>query len=691
MKKAKSNAPNFKISYIRIMLDTNVTDKPEVFTYSMLATPELPKNSSYKYPYFTNSLKYNDGLLSSLDKENLMKFFFNKIEFTRVVSIMSGMSDNNHVDYEKNLEILNEEKKKGATGSSFDAIFSQQAAQENENEEYNIMLLLKYMFPIHPNFNNYLKRTDDEMFGRLQGNIFRFNRHDVISSVNYFGWMNKVGAIKNEDGASYLNINKTPMIVKSVVWENDVINHPVYRDFLETYNRKMIEIRNSYFEIVKKREESENAFVEKIEKYMKKELNVDYQPAKKYNFKNITTNNTYLLEFYFNEDGTFGKINPQSPGADTNTNGYESGYNPIYNKIHSKWMDNINAVSQSSSKTSEIKSTSQIIMTELSTILRHVLEYKIAKNQKKNPQNNPNTITFIDRKGVISCYNNLIKILDENYALKSKIGSLLDFGEGENAMNDLFTAAVDLKTIDKIEAFVERNELINMDSTTENDIIKLESDTRVIKRLKNSYPQFAELSRVLVNTLKSVLPPDRKTSNMNLYELLLKTKTGSVTSENEKKVIEEAYNRYIRKADIDYKVQLEPYLYTGVDTIIGKRDNTEGDTKEQANEIYVKIDVINKSDYEKNPNCLVKDNDLKNHYIYLSETNYPYYGQMRREYIMNDPNEDKKSVDNAKSNTNTNTKDKKEKAPKKQGGKGKKQKHTKRRYKHRIYTRKIRR
>jgi hypothetical protein len=56
MKKAKSNAPNFKISYIRIMLDTNVTDKPEVFTYSMLATPELPKNSSDR-----SESSYDDG------------------------------------------------------------------------------------------------------------------------------------------------------------------------------------------------------------------------------------------------------------------------------------------------------------------------------------------------------------------------------------------------------------------------------------------------------------------------------------------------------------------------------------------------------------------------------------------------------------------------------------------------------
>lgn len=661
----KKGTPSFKISYIRIMLDTNVEEKPVVFTYSMLATPEIPKNAAYKYPYFTTSLKYNDSFLSNLNVENRMKFFFNKTEFSKVLRLMINMQGNNIVDYKQNLELLTKAKEQGR---DTEPIFSRQAKQENENEQHNILLLLKYLFPIHPNFNEYLKRTDYELLGKIQTNIFKLNKYDVINSVNYFGWMNKIGAVAREQGGSYLSIGKGggPSVIKSVVWENDVVNHPVYSDFLKTYNAKMTDVENSSFEITKKREESEKTFVEKVEKYMEKELNVEKSETK-FSF-GPNTASTFLLPYYFNKDKA--KIDKVGNDSKTprdkpqKTELYEYGSNIIYNKIHNKWLDNLSQTSQSSSKSSEIRSSSQIIMKELDVFLYEILKYREAKINGD----------ALPTKSLIACYTNLIKIVDENYTMKSKIGTLFDFGDGERAMNDLFMAAVDLKTIDKIENFVKNKELFNIDTPSEDEGFKLESEKRVISRLKNAYPQFAELSRVLVNTLKSVLPPDRKTSNTMLYKLLMKTKSGTWSAGGGQKVIEELYNRYIQKSDMDNSIEVAPYLYTGVDTIIGKRDNTEGDTKEQANEIYIKIDVINKSDYEKNEGCLPKDNDLKNHMQFLLQNKYPYPTiNPNREYVM-----DGVSVPGEGEATDKNVK-----KPKRGGGR----RYTKRRRAFRKYTR----
>lgn len=636
MKKATSSRQTFKITPIHIMLDLNTSPKPVLFTYSMLAIPDLPKVSSYKYPYFTNSLKYDESYIQNLTLEYKMKFFFDKKEFSNIVNLMLASSNNDYIDYKQNLDEL--KKVKGDPDKTKE-IFSRQSQQEVENEQYNIMMMLKHLFPIYPKFNDYLKRSDYELTGTIQSNIFKVNINDTIDSVNYFGWMDLVGAIAKERGACYLSIDSKPAIVKSVVWENDIITHPVYSEFIKVYNLKMNDIENNIFDVAKKKEESESGFVTKIEKYMMKELDVSLEGklSKPKGEENI-------LKFYFDDvDNTKKPIN-EATGVhrggvdakkltiDTNNNVQNAanmiqyGLNPIYEKIYNKWFDNMDVSKTVSSKSGEIKTSAQAIMKEMQIFLEAVLDYRETPAMKQ-------------RQALIATHINLVKILDENYAMKSRIGILFDFGDGERAMKDLFLAAIDLKTMDRIQNFVDNKELFNMDTKIDDEMPKIESEKRIISRIKNTYPQYAELSRALVDTLKSVLPPDRKTSNQYLYELLSKTKTGTWgknASEN-KKVIEEIYNRFIQKSNIDISVDVGPFLYTGVDAVISKKDTTEGDTKEQTNEIYVKIDVIGKKEYEMGKNCMVKDNELKNHLQYLLQNNFPYtLPNPNRDYIMID-------------------------------------------------------
>lgn len=675
MKKEKGNKQTFKLSAIHIMLDINTSDKPVLFTYSMLATPEIPKGNSYKYPYFTNSLKYDESFISNLSLENKMKFFFDKREFSRIVIEMLSSGNNNYVDYKKNLEELNKVKESVGGGvpetivragvgagagkklnlvinTTLDAmdkktekmheIFNRQTQKEMENEQHNIMITLKYLFPIYPKFDEYLKRSDYELTGKIQSNVFKMDTNDVVDSVNYFGWMNRIGALSKEKGASYLKLGKSgPMIVKSVVWENDLVNHPIYSEFIKIYNSRMNDIENNIFDIARKREDSENTFINKIKKY-KDELNVVKATKTIKRPDSSNKNEKYeLLDFYYDDtnDPPIIKKNIEIPNTPIDQSQSQSqqntkneidivyGSNMMYDKIYKKWSDNQSVSQQSSSKSSEIKSSAKIIMDEMRIFLKAVLEYRLDSSPRL-------------RQELLNSHVNLVKILDENYAMKSRIGgTLFDFGDGERAMNDLILAAIDLKTIERIEKFVNKKELFNMETITEDDSIKIESEKRIISILNNSYPEYAKLSKSLVDTFKSVLPPDRKTSNPRLYELLSKTKSGNweKDSPENKEVIEEIYNRFVIKGEIDISIDINPFLYTGVDTVIGKKDNTEDDMKEQTNEIYVRIDVINKSDYESGTNCRVKDNELKNHLQYLLQNKYPYNTMNpNREYIMID-------------------------------------------------------
>lgn len=156
------------------------------------------------------------------------------------------------------------------------------------------------------------------------------------------------------------------MIVKSVTWENDMINHPVYSEFIKIYNSRMNDIDNNLSDVEQKKQESENFFISKVEKYMGKELDVTLEATQK-EIKTGTDEKeleSMLLNFYY-QNSAKKNLTPNTTISDKKFTMNQFGSNMIYDRIFNKWLDTESSKNYSSSKPNEIRSSAKVILREL--------------------------------------------------------------------------------------------------------------------------------------------------------------------------------------------------------------------------------------------------------------------------------------------------------------------------------------
>jgi hypothetical protein len=91
--------------------------------------------------------------------------------------------------------------------------------READNIEYNIITMLELLFPTYfPTYNNFYISFVSNMGGQIE-----------IPQKSLFGRNKRF---------SYINIDK-PYTITKITWLNDIINHPVYGDFIDDfYNYK---------------------------------------------------------------------------------------------------------------------------------------------------------------------------------------------------------------------------------------------------------------------------------------------------------------------------------------------------------------------------------------------------------------------------------------------------------------------
>jgi hypothetical protein len=211
----------FKISKLQIMLDLNPTAQEKTkakdfipFTFDMYYHPDFekdPPKTTSKLPFFTNEVQY--PLLQSKSLKERVEFFFNINKFT---------------------EELRTNGKNWVEPLSEDTNVEARDAQIQENEKANIASMLRSLFPISETFGNALLSSYDNYI--LQNTNWEILYGiDAMEIINIFGFAERFGFIDKNRNYSYIKINGKPKTIFSVTWENDVVNHPVYREFIETY------------------------------------------------------------------------------------------------------------------------------------------------------------------------------------------------------------------------------------------------------------------------------------------------------------------------------------------------------------------------------------------------------------------------------------------------------------------------
>lgn len=208
---------SINIKKVNIIVETNIENEaPFSLTYDKIYNPVksrvIKSQTKLDYPYFTPDIEYNEELLYNLAKKDyseLLRAFFDKRYFTTMIkSFKEGKS-------KKFTDIKNQKK---------------------EITNHNIFMMLYFLFPIRsPPANissSYNSKICKNSAGDYQVDLKNKPESNTLSSL----FLGKTKDIKEENVReySYINTSKGESTVTEIIWLNDVLNNPKYRELIDT-------------------------------------------------------------------------------------------------------------------------------------------------------------------------------------------------------------------------------------------------------------------------------------------------------------------------------------------------------------------------------------------------------------------------------------------------------------------------
>ena len=234
----------FPVSALYIQLDTNTGPKGEsnvqLFKSSMLKMPKTgtPPVLTSEFPFFTKYVRYPSSIERKPWKTRY-EFFFNRAIFMDLL----------RKEIVKTPDIYKERLIDKNNKNESDKLYEWM----QETEKHNIMVTLRSIFPIPETFGNALKNSHDHVLKNI-GNGRVITDISIRNSLNIFGFMYKFGIANKEREDYFINIGGKQYEVEDVVWENDVVNHPVYREFLKSQRAAYEDVEKSADDVQEKLE-----------------------------------------------------------------------------------------------------------------------------------------------------------------------------------------------------------------------------------------------------------------------------------------------------------------------------------------------------------------------------------------------------------------------------------------------------
>lgn len=275
---------NYNIQQIKIVLKTNIQSQPEVvLDSSILYHPEekIEYASLNKYPFFTFDFKYSYSKLNSFSYADRVKFFFDRKFFEKTLDILKTIEPADDDDGGDDAEFNVDDNIDGLEK------IEQENIESNKIMKKNVMTMLKVLFPTRfPAINNIQNSTDIVLRGSSKFKDMWFKPlHYATHQTAYF---------------SYLKIGGQVYTSARLIWLNDFLNHPKYRELLESYmsfyNAIQREKKEKIYSLQRqkskaKSEEDKNVADTQIEKY--NELYNDDGVIFNQTFKKINNNPEY--------------------------------------------------------------------------------------------------------------------------------------------------------------------------------------------------------------------------------------------------------------------------------------------------------------------------------------------------------------------------------------------------------------
>jgi hypothetical protein len=212
------NKKHITIKKINIIVETNIEgEKPFSITYDKIYNPVKNKIiSSQKkldYPFITFDIKYDENVLYELNKKDyseLLRAFFDMTYFTSMVKKMR--------------------EKKGNVADNPDE------KTKNQIINHNIFMMLYFLFPIkYPIPNNITSSYNSKICNSPGEFSVTLNRANVQTSF-FSTFFNRFKNIEQERirEYSYVNTSKGESTITQIIWLNDFLNEPRYRELVDT-------------------------------------------------------------------------------------------------------------------------------------------------------------------------------------------------------------------------------------------------------------------------------------------------------------------------------------------------------------------------------------------------------------------------------------------------------------------------
>lgn len=555
------------INPIQIMVKYNTETDYVPFKFSMLALEPGKVTATSDLPLYTNNVKYPYDMLYNRDYEYVLNFFFNRPQFEKVLQKYGSdyideqvlyKSTNTYKDIINDDEELNEELKNTM-------------ALLSENAEYNINTMMLLLFPIRFSFDNVYTSTYRHLIlGEFNTNLFAYD-------IKRPFW---------DGNTCFIKMNNDEYIVNSVIWLNDIVNHPIYKDFIISYNTKLRE-RGRY---VKK---MNTGILEK-------------------EFELLIV----LLKLYTPIDGLdyFQRLETKLSEEMPSTSGdrYRSNSQLMKAQAINKMLKQLSIFIETND------SDTKINVKQFLNDMKNGPENKLSKSKM-------NEALKVDNVYIRKIVDNVTRMYNEYTEYNRGEYRIVLDNELNNGLSKLYEACIAIKSAKIVYDFVSGTLLkLDMDRKNQDETDKSKEETDIISYIERNYKQYVMLSDVISDSISNVITPTRDTTNYMLRNEINKIKYGvSAVVDNMQTTTDcaananffrDVYMKYIRNKP--FVAFNESLMFTGVNTIKDSGEKSTG----VMNEIYVMIDLISKKKYESKKNrCRLADDNILNTFNYLYE------------------------------------------------------------------------
>ena len=181
------------LKQLKIMIKTSIPDKDEYIDFTSDLLNIKNKGRLSKLPFFVDNKPYPKIKLQNFSYERIVDFFFNKTTFKQIMQNTTRKNRN--------------EKKTNRI--------------KIDNFELTLRLLFPTTFPLVNNIDNSLEY------------IIPSRQIFTIKGSNTFNVLPR----RFDQKFSYLKIGSEIYTITKTIWNNDVMNHPIYSEILQTYKQ----------------------------------------------------------------------------------------------------------------------------------------------------------------------------------------------------------------------------------------------------------------------------------------------------------------------------------------------------------------------------------------------------------------------------------------------------------------------